>query len=154
MIFLLAYGHKVMASKDQASLHVVFNNLVGRNTLASPSEKDEGIARANYYALMTVELGVYVGGGTPLALMKNGEVIERGTAPNAGPPLFSSTQANLIAMAASRARQNGVTEWVEVSKDKAEQFASRFGWLEASPNKAADAMNVERSLMGNLEAVL
>lgn len=154
MIYLLAYGHKVMASKDHASLKVVFNNLVGRNVLANPAEKDEGIARANYYAWMTVELGVYVGGGTPLALMRNSEVIDRGTAPNAGPPLFSSPQANLKAMTASQARQNGVTEWVEASKDKAEQFASRFGWLEASPNKAADAMDVERSLMGNLEAVL
>ena len=154
MIYLMAYGHNVMVGKDHASIKVVFNNLVGRNVLSGPSEKDEGIARANYYAWMTVELGVYVGGGTPLALMRNGEVIDRGTAPNAGPPLFSSPQANIKAMAASQARQNGVTEWVEASKDKAEQFASRFGWLEASPNKAADAMGVERGLIDSLEAVL
>lgn len=150
MIYLLAYGHKVMASKDHASLKVVFNNLVGRNVLANPAEKDEGIARANYYAWMTVELGVYVGGGTPLALMKNGEVIDRGAAPNAGPPLFSSTQANIKAMAVSRARKEGVTDYEEASKDKAEQFASRFGWLEAAPNKAADAMDVERGLLQKL----
>lgn len=157
MHYVAVYGHKVMAAETSTPVQIVFNNLVGRNKLGTHTVEDEDVARANYLAWLSVDLNVYICGGTPVSLIgPDGNVQDRGVVPNGGPPVFDEILAHAPisqAMPASPAGKSKLESLLEGLRDSNLTFAERYHLLEGSRNKAADAHRAESLLMERIGGV-